>query len=155
MLDGHLSLFGALAHGHSGKLSTHKHWKENQDYEKPEAAGKSFFMIRILKNKEKNESNFCQQRIKKTEISGRSQTHCSSRLSTARVHYALDNTGHPCWALSTRVPGHDVLKLRSNCACQEHTHKHTLTHPLTHTHTHTHTHISAKTTYADRKKTEV
>lgn len=50
-----------------------------------------------------------------------------------------DNTGHPCWVLSTRVPGHGVLKLRSDC--QEHT--------QTHTHTPKHTdnrNIPANTT---------
>lgn len=40
-----------------------------------------------------------------------------------------DNTGHPCWVLSTRVPGHGVLKLRSDC--QEHTQTHTHTRPNT------------------------
>lgn len=36
-----MSSYGALAHSHGGKLSTHTHLKENQGYEKQEAAGKS------------------------------------------------------------------------------------------------------------------
>lgn len=34
-----------------------------------------------------------------------------------------DSTGHPCWVLSTRVPGHGVLKQEPNSACQEHKHR--------------------------------
>lgn len=55
-----------------------------------------------------------------------SWTHCLLHLRMRCVHFLWDNTGHPCWFLSTWVPGQCVLKLQSNSGCQEHTHAHTV-----------------------------
>lgn len=67
-----------------------------------------------------------------------STLHCSLYGCTGVRSSLWDNTGHPCWVLSTRVPGHSVLKLQSDCALPR-------THTYTHPHTHTYRTVPAQT----------
>lgn len=87
--------------------------------------------VYYFKNNSKieNTTQFFYAQTQAKGVSVRSQTH-PVQYSSVQDSYALlwNNTGHPCWVLSTQVPGHNVLKPQINSTCQEYTHMHTHTH---------------------------
>lgn len=77
-------------------------------------------------------------------VCSRPHSFTQSLTHSGRLRFAWNSTGHPCWVLSTQVPGHCVLKPQINSPAKN-THMHGHTHAQAHVHTHTHTGMQSYT----------
>lgn len=145
--EGHRSSCGALAHGHSGKLSTqtytHARWKISREIDHIIV---NIYEQKLNKTKKKPKTYELTRRILLAHI----YRHTLFKYGACTLCFGTTQAV-PAGLYQPRVPGHGVLKLRSGCACQEHMHTHTRSHTNTHTHSDSR-HISAKTKtiYSDR-----
>lgn len=102
--------------------------KSSQEFRsrKPKKQQRNLSVYYFKNNSEiKNTTQFFYPQTQAKGVSVTDSTH-TVQYSSVQDSYTLlwNNTGHPCWVLSTQVPGHNVLKPQINSACQEYTHTH-------------------------------